>query len=91
MLMDYLAEPPLAINQRVIEIGCGWGLLGIFCAMRFAAKVLLTDADEGVFPYAMTHARLNHVSVQTEHVSFERITDRGLREHDILVGADICL
>ena len=90
MLMDYLAEHPLARDPRVMEIGCGWGLLGIFCAKRFAAEVLLTDADAQVFPYAMTHARLNHVSVQTEHVAFERITDRGLRERDILVGADVC-
>jgi predicted nicotinamide N-methyase len=90
LLMDYLAEHPLTLDQRVMEMGCGWGLLGIFCAMRFAAEVLLTDADEWVFPYAMTHARLNHVSVQTEHVAFERITNRGLREHDILLGADVC-
>jgi predicted nicotinamide N-methyase len=90
MLIDYLSEHPLGRDLRVMEIGCGWGLLGIFCAKRFAAEVLLTDADEQVFPYAMTHARLNHVSVQTEHVAFERITDRGLREHDILVGADVC-
>jgi predicted nicotinamide N-methyase len=88
--MDYLAGHPLTPDRRVMEIGCGWGLLGIFCAMRFAAEVLLTDADERVFPYAMTHARLNHVSVQTEHTAFERIKDRRLREHDILVGADIC-
>jgi predicted nicotinamide N-methyase len=73
MLMDYLAEHPLARDPRVMEIGCGRGLLGIFCAKRYAAEVLLTDADEQVFPYAMTHARLNHVSVQTEHVAFERI------------------
>ena len=90
MLMDYLAGHPLALDRRVMEIGCGWGLPGIFCAMRFAAEVLLTDADKGVFPYAMTHARLNRVSVRTEHVGFERIADRGLREHDILLGADIC-
>jgi predicted nicotinamide N-methyase len=90
MLIDYLSEHPLGRDLRVMEIGCGWGLLGIFCAKYFAAEVLLTDADAQVFPYAMTHARLNHVSVQTEHVAFERITDRGLRERDILVGADVC-
>jgi predicted nicotinamide N-methyase len=90
MLMDHLVGHPLARDPRVMEIGCGWGLLGIFCAMRFAAEVLLTDADERVFPYAMIHARLNRVSVRTEHVGFERITDPGLREHDILLGADVC-
>ncbi len=90
LLMDYLARHPLRVDQRVLEIGCGWGLLGIFCAMRAATKVLLTDADERVFPYVLAHARLNRVSVQTKHVALERITDRSLREHDILVGADVC-
>lgn len=89
-LMEYLAEHPLEQHQRLMEVGCGWGLLGIFCAKQFAVDALLTDADEQVFAYVMTHARLNQVSVRTEHVRFEGVTHRHLRECDILLGADIC-
>jgi len=87
--MDYLERHPLEQDQRLMEIGCGWGLLGIFCAKQFAVDALLTDADEQVFAYVMTHAHLNQVSVRTELVRFEGITHRLLRECDILLGADI--
>ena len=57
--MEYLAGHPLEQDQRLMEIGCGWGLLGIFCAKKLSVEALLTDGDEQVFPYVMTHARLN--------------------------------
>jgi predicted nicotinamide N-methyase len=89
-LMDYLADHPIASDGRVMEIGCGWGLLGIYCAKVFNARVLLTDADDQVFPYAMAHARLNGVSVQTEQVRFDGIADSRLEVCNVLLGADIC-
>jgi predicted nicotinamide N-methyase len=88
--MEYLETHPLEQDQRLIEVGCGWGLLGIFCAKQFAVDALLTDADEQVFAFVMTHAHLNQVSVRTEHVRFEGIAHRRLRKCDILLGADIC-
>lgn len=90
MLLEYLSEHPLTPRQRVMEIGCGWGLAGIFCAKQFAAEVLLTDADEQVFPYAMAHAQINGVSVQTRCACFDALTEDSLRDRSILVGADIC-
>jgi predicted nicotinamide N-methyase len=90
MLMDYLEEHPPGTNRRIMEIGCGWGLLGIFCAKRFSAEVLLTDADAEVFPYVTAHVQLNDVRVQTEQMRFAGITDRRLAAYDMLLGADIC-
>jgi predicted nicotinamide N-methyase len=89
-LMDYLAANPLVSRARVLEIGCGWGLLGIYCAKAFAARVLLTDADAQVFPYAQAHARLNAVAVETEQIRFAAMADNHLRDCDVLLGADIC-
>jgi len=88
--MDYLEGHPLEQEQRLMEIGCGWGLLGIFCVKQFAVDALLTDADEQVFAYVMTHAHLNQVSVRTEHARFDGINQPLLRGYDILLGADIC-
>jgi predicted nicotinamide N-methyase len=90
LLMEYLWANPIADGQRVMELGCGWGLLGIFCAKHFDAQVLLTDADPRVLPYAETHAQLNQVQVQTQEVCFGAIPAGCLRQHDILIGADIC-
>ena len=33
LIMNYLTANPLPKRTRVLEIGCGWGLLGLFCAM----------------------------------------------------------
>lgn len=89
-LMDYLAANPIPRNGRVVEIGCGWGLLGIWCAKTFDCRVLLTDADEHVFPYAIAHARLNGVSVEMEQARFDAISESHLDGCDVLLGADIC-
>ena len=39
LIMDYLKKNPLERKVRVLEIGCGWGLLGIYCATNFDATV----------------------------------------------------
>jgi predicted nicotinamide N-methyase len=90
MLMEYLEQNPLAQNQRVMDIGCGWGLLGIFCAKHFASSVLLVDADSKVFPYVNSHELLNDVSVNTIKAAFNEITSTDLAKQDVILGSDIC-
>jgi predicted nicotinamide N-methyase len=90
LAMGYLKKNPLRKGARVLEVGCGWGLLGIFCAKQFNAKVTGIDRDAGVFPFLELHARVNGVSVATERSSFERITSAQLSEFDAVVAADIC-
>ena len=76
--------------RRVLDVGCGWGIGGIWCAKRFGAAVTSVDADPNVFPYLDVVADLN--GVRTEHLvrRFERITTRELERYDLLIGADIC-
>ena len=90
LLMDYLAQRSIAPRVRVLELGCGWGLLGIYCAKTFNACVTALDADAAVFPYLQQHARLNGVEVQTRHLSFEHLKPCDLATFDLIVGADIC-
>lgn len=89
-IMDYLEQNPLAENSKVLEIGCGWGLLSIYCASRFNAKVTGVDADENVFPYLKVHAALNDVKVKTKQTRFEEIKRKTLAKQDLVVGGDIC-
>ena len=88
--MNYLKMHPLKKNARVLEIGCGWGLLGIFCAKNFSAKVTGVDADKNVFPYLQLHSEINGVQVETEQSSFERLTKKRLADFDVILGSDIC-
>lgn len=90
LIMDYLKKNPLKENSRVLEIGCGWGLLGIFCAQNFSAKVTGVDADKNVFPFMQLHAEINGVRIQSEQNSFERLTKKWLSNFDVILGSDIC-
>ena len=90
VLMDYLQEFPIASGSRILELGCGWGLSGIFCAKHFDAEVVALDADEGVFPFLELHAEINKVQLNTYCDRFENITEEDLSGFDVIIGADIC-
>lgn len=90
LLMDYLGHQGLPLGTRVMEVGCGWGLAGIYCARHFGARVIGVDADPDVFPYLELHARLNGVEIQTRQARFEELRERELAGQDVVVGADVC-
>jgi predicted nicotinamide N-methyase len=90
LLMDYLQQNPLAEGAKVLELGCGWGALSIFCAKQFNAQVTALDADPAVFPYLDLHAAHNGVTVNHACRYFEDLTEQHLAEIDVLIGADIC-
>lgn len=90
LIMDYLKKHPLRKKTRVLEIGCGWGLLGIYCAREFDARVTGIDADENVLPYMDLHADMNGVDISGIKMSFQQLTVEKLKHFDIILGADIC-
>ncbi|WP_187409214.1 methyltransferase [Saccharophagus sp. K07] len=90
LLMDYFKQHPLPERQRIMDIGCGWGLLGIYCAKHFNSDIVSVDADSGVFPYVHSHEELNEVSVKTEQASFDQLKVDDFAQQDMVIGADIC-
>jgi predicted nicotinamide N-methyase len=90
LLMDYFKSNGLSEGSRVMEIGCGWGLTGIYCAKKHNACVTGVDIDPHVFPFLNLHAAINKVNIKTMKKSFDELTGKSLSETDILVGADIC-
>lgn len=89
-LMDYLSEFPLEKRLRVLEIGCGWGISGLFCARSFDANVVGLDIDASVFPFMQHHAALNGVAVENVRGSYQSLTKAYLSQFDLMIGADIC-
>ena len=81
VLLDYLHQRGVAPQARVLELGCGWGLVGIACAKTFQAQVTGLDADAAVFPYLQLHAQRNGVHLATRHGTFADLTPgpRGVR------------
>ncbi|MBT4522266.1 MAG: methyltransferase [Halieaceae bacterium] len=90
LLIDYLEQHPPQHHKTVIDVGCGWGISGIWCASALAADVTSVDADSGVFPFLQVVAKLNHVNTTTLRSKFEQLTTRQLAEFDMLIAADIC-
>lgn len=89
-VMDFLDENPLPANSKVMDIGCGWGLLSIYCAKKQKARVLATDADELVFPFLQLHAKENRVKVDTLASKYEKIPAQTFADFDVMLGGDIC-
>lgn len=89
-IMDYLLKNPIEKKSRVMEIGCGWGLLSIFCAKEFDAKVTGVDADKHVMPLLKLHAKKNNASVKTKVCRYEDLKPKHLSKQDVILGGDIC-
>ena len=91
VLLNYLEERPFELQGlRVLEIGCGWGLLGIYLAKTFGCRVTCSDLDEHVLPIVQDHARLNNVAVATKKAAFSELDTEFLKDFDLIVGAEVC-
>ena len=90
LIMNYLRKNPLPKRSRVLEIGCGWGLLGLYCARQFGNKVHGIDADENVLPYLQLHADINKMKMTAEKKTFNQLTVDYLKGFDVILGADVC-
>ena len=90
LVMDYLQRHPLPKTTRVLEIGCGWGALGLFCAKRFGCKTHGVDADAKVLPFFALQAQVNGLSVTAEDKSFKQLDQAWLASFDLILGADVC-
>lgn len=90
LIMDYLERQGIREGSKVMEVGCGWGLLGIYCAKKWGAEVVGVDADPKVFPYLHLHAEVNEVTIQTRSARFENLKKPNLEGTNLMVGGDIC-
>ena len=88
--IDFLSHQGLPAKARVLDIGCGWGLAGIYCAKNHRAKVTGMDADKAVFPYLQLHAAINGVAIKTWHRKFEKVKKKDLVGTNLIIGTDIC-
>jgi predicted nicotinamide N-methyase len=90
LLLDYLNEYPLPSGLNILEIGAGWGLVGIYCARHFGAQVTALDVDPEVFPYLQLHAQLNCVNIAPLISDYQTLTTEHLAQFDLVLGSDIC-
>lgn len=70
-LGNYLAQtlnarPDLVQGKKVLDLGCGCGLLGIICALRGAERVSFSDVNSR----AVKNSRLNATLLDVDNTSF---------------------
>ena len=90
LLADFIHNEFPMDGLRIMDVGCGWGLAGIYCAKNHAARVTCVDMDPAVFPFLEHNCTINEVSVTTLSLPFEGLMEPHLEGVDLLIGADIC-
>lgn len=90
VLMDYLTTYPPTASSRILDVGCGWGLTGIFLAQQYSANVTGIDIDPNVEPFLQLHASINKCSIVFQARGFETLTQADLSTYDSIIAADIC-
>lgn len=90
LMMEWLSREPLAPGSRVLEVGCGWGLLSTYCAKQLGCQVTASDADPAVLPYLDLLAELNGVRLAWQQAGFDDWGAAELRDVDVLIASDIC-
>ena len=90
VLIDYLSTWEIPEQAKVLDIGCGWGLAGIFLASRYQAQVTGLDIDESVEPFLHLQASINNCSIDFTARSFQSLKKSELASYHTLMGTDIC-
>jgi len=90
LLMDQLKKNPPPTGATLVDLGCGWGPLGIYAAKKLGQRVIAMDADKGVFPYLELHAEINDVTIEPLQCRFEKLGKAQLAGVHTMAGADIC-
>lgn len=90
LLIDYLQSAGIASGIRLLDLGCGWGLAGIFGAKTLKADVVWADIDCAVLPYLNLMAQTNGVQTRFLELGIEQVKRPLLRQVDLIVASDIC-
>lgn len=90
VLIDFLQQRNLARGTRVLDLGCGWGVVSCYLAAVVGAEVTGVDADAAVQPYFALQAQHNAVAPRFLCQRFETLTAEFLAGFDVIVASDIC-
>ena len=81
LLIDYLEKTRLALRKRVIDLGCGWGLNGIYCAKKQDSSVTCVDVDKEVKPYIDLMAKINSVNISFINRGVDQVRHNLLKKY----------
>lgn len=77
MIMEYLLETDVT-NKKVLDMGCGTGILAILASKLGAQDLVAIDNDEVCFDSTLENSQLNHIkNIKALCGSKEAIPDEG--------------
>jgi predicted nicotinamide N-methyase len=81
-----LDRPEVVAGRRVLDLGCGSGLVAIAAAKAGAAQVLAADVDRYAVAATALNAAANGVAVETMQGD---LTDGPVPEVDLILAGDV--
>ncbi len=90
LLIDYLKSLNIDSGKKIMDVGCGWGVTGIYCAKTLNAEVTSVDGDNDVYPYLEAQGEANGVKTNFINRDINNIRRKMLNNFDMVVGSDIC-
>ncbi|MCL4117167.1 UNVERIFIED_CONTAM: hypothetical protein GTU68_065015 [Idotea baltica] len=85
--LDYIVEPKPFQGLRLLDIGCGGGLLSEPMA-RLGATVVGADAAAGNIPVAQIHARQSGLEVDYRNCTAESLAEDG-EQFDVVLNMEV--
>ncbi len=87
VLADFLAGMPVEPEKRLLEIGCGLGLVGVVAA-SFGHKVIMTEHNPEAIEFARANAEMNHCE-DMEIIDLDWNSPSFYGRFDTLVGSEV--
>ena len=87
VLADFLAGLAADPEKRLLEIGCGLGLVGVVAA-SFGHKVVMTEHNPEAIEFARANAALNHC-IDMEIIDLDWNSPSLYSRFDIIAGSEV--
>ncbi|WP_456434199.1 class I SAM-dependent methyltransferase [Thermosulfuriphilus sp.] len=86
VLADFLASIEASPPKRILEIGAGLGVAGLFAAAS-GHQVTITDGEEEPLDFVRVTAAVNNLEVEVARMDWSSPQDMG--QFDLIVGAEV--
>lgn len=87
LLAYFLGKQPVVLGQRVLEIGAGIGVIGVYAALC-GHNVTITDINEDALLFARANALLNKCP-QVEVRKLDWRESNAADQYDMIVGSEV--
>ncbi len=86
--IEFIAEEAPLAGRRVLDVGCGGGLLSEALA-KLGAQVTGIDLSEDLIALAREHAKAQNLSIDYRNISVEKLAEEAPETYDVLTCMEV--